>query len=511
MGEQEMLQLLEDAQRHLSEGVSMHIVNREIRKLTGGAVNGYMSLQLAIPTALRRTSEIKEVREAAGDEAEDQLLNTFGTAGPVQHFAEGVAQGASLGFADDLYALFGDEGFGERLEARRTLNPGASLASEAVGLLVPGAGTGRALAAVNKGAGFLRSAAQGAGIVAAEGAVLGAGEAEGGLGERAKGAAVTGAISAPFGALGPLASRAIRPLRSNKQLATIEGRHIVEQTGKSAEELFEGVRESANHRALGGVAALVDADPSIAARAPGIVRNAPSLRQAGGPLESLRARVDVDQMDDIKRAIWRPLQDQAVDDKVIIRLARKDEHVRAAARQVVEGNLDDVSSLPFSDVQDILRVMRKTADKLNKQGLGSKADKTMQARRHLESQLERTVPGFAEANTLYAETLAMQGGAEKLITAIDKALPAFSPELPSRIGGGVITTVRETLSNTKSRREMIARMVGEAILEEGEEGIRRMERLLKEGNFSTFFRELTQGAPGGAAPVVPGLLINQEG
>ncbi len=139
MNPEKMLRLLEWAQAKLAEGQSMMDVNANIMRISGGEINGFMSLQLAIPTNVRRSSRSEEVRHAATDERNDEVLKTFATASPVQHFVEGMAQGASLGSADDIARIFGNEEFGERLEARRELNPGASFASEAAGLLVPGA------------------------------------------------------------------------------------------------------------------------------------------------------------------------------------------------------------------------------------------------------------------------------------------------------------------------------------------------------------------------------------
>lgn len=508
MNPEKMLRLLEWAQAKLAAGESMQSVNANILRHTGGEINGFMSLQLAIPTATRRGSRDEDIREEATQQGDDKLLTDFGTAGPVQHFAEGIAQGASMGFADDFMRAIGNEEFGERLEARRELNPGASIASEVPGLLVPGAGVSRAIGAATKGAGFLAGAGRAAGIAAAEGGIIGAGEAEGGLAERAKGAALGATVSAPFGAAGPVAGRLARPFRSNKALAGIEGREMLEQTGRSAEELFDEMRRRSQLRVNQGVATMADVDPSLAARMPGIVRNAPELRQADGPLGRLAARVNPADFDQVRRNLFRPFNDVSVDDPAILKFLRSDTEARAAAKNVIRGNLDEVDSVSFEQLRDIRGVLRRQGDKLNRAEIRTQADKAFNARNHLTTQMERIIPGYQEANSIWSEALTRHKDATKLIEAIDKALPTFSPELPSKMEGSVLVATREILSNSKSRRNMIAQMVGEAFLEEGEAGIKRIEGLVKRGTVAKWFRGAA-GAPSGAAVGVPGLLVTR--
>ncbi len=509
MNEQEMLQLLEAAQKRLAEGMPMHQVNDNIRRLSGGAFNGFMSLQLAIPEDVRRGSRDATVRNEANEQRQDEQLRRFNTAGPVQHFAESAFQGATLGFGDEIMSALGNEGYGERLDARRELNPGASLAGEFAGMLVPGAGVSRVMQAAQKGAGFLGSAVRGAGVAAAESGIAGAGEAEGGLAERAGGAAVGAAFGAPFGALGPVLGRVARPFRSNRALAGIEGRDILEQTGQKAEDVFEEMRRLKRNPGLGGAVAMADVDPSIGARAPGLVRAAPVLRAAGGPLEPLRARVTRQSYDAMRKGIWQAFDGQIVGDDAVMRWIRNNPAAREAANQVIRGDLAAKKVLRFEDVQDILRVMGRRGRQLQKGGIMTQADATMQSRRHLEGLLDNSVPGFKEANAVWADAVERFKGAKKLIDSIDRALPRFSPELPSR-ADGVLSTVRETLSNTRTRREMIARMVGDAILDEGEEGLKKMEELVKRGMIAKLFRGTARGTPGGATLGVPGLLSGRE-
>jgi hypothetical protein len=507
MNPEELLRLLEDAQAALAgdperkvEPVPMHVVNDYIRTNTNGAVNGFMSLQLAVPAEIRRASDNPSVRDRASDEQRDTDLVTFGTAGPLQHFAESALQGATLGGAKH----FMGEGFKERLDARRTLNPGASLAAEAAGMLVPGAGTAKLMrSALAPAQGFLSSAGRAAGIAGAESAVVGGLEAEGGLVERAKGAGIGAAAGAVLGAAGPVVGRAARPFRTNRNLAAGEAREILEQTGRSAEEVFEEMRQLQSNPAFGsGRATLMDVDPSIGSRGPAITKLAPALRAAGGPLESLRTRVSPAAGAKMRKSIWGAFDGSIVNDPAILKWIRTNPNARSAANQVVRGDIGAKEFLRFEDVQDILRVMGRSAQRQNKGGIRTAADATMQSRMHLESMLDNAVPGFREANQVWADASSRFEGAEKLIAAIDKSLPTFSPDLPSR-ADGIISTVREALSNTKQRRAIIARMVGEAIMA-GEEDV--MEDLVKRGFFSQLFRGTVTGTPGGAALGVPGLL-----
>jgi hypothetical protein len=525
MNPEDLLKLLEDAQAALAgsaenEPVPMHVVNDYIRNATGGEINGFMSLQLAIPTDVRRASRSRDVRRAAGDEQRDQQLNTFASVSPIRHFVEGAFQGATLEFGDEaLEALGVDMGnFRARQEARRELNPGASVAAEMAGMLVPGgAGTAaaRAGARASQGVGFLGSAGRMAGIGAVESGIIGAGGVdEGSLAERGQGAAVGAAFGAPFGALGPVLGRAARPFRTNRALARQEGREILEQTGKTAEEVFDEMRRLQDVPTFAGGpgrgARLVDVDPSIGARAPGIVKKAPGLRAAGGQLEGMQARVTDAAYDKVRRGIWGAFDGHLVGDDAVMSWLRKNPSARSAANQVISGDLAAKKNLRFEDVQDILRVMRRTATRQNKGGIRTQADKTMQSVMHLESLLDNSIPGFKEANAVWADSKTRFKGAKKLIEAIDRAIPPFSPDLPSR-ADGLLSTVREALSDSRTRRAAIAHMVGDAILEEGDEGIRRMEQLVKDGYFAKLFKGSVRGTPGGAALGVPGLLsINED-
>jgi hypothetical protein len=133
-------------------------------------------------------------------------------------FLRSAAQGATLGFSDELRgvgsALTGgsyDEGVKaerERLKEGETAYPYQSFAAEMVGGLPTGAvGAGRALAL-----GGLRRLGAMAGLGAAQGGVGGLGQAEGSITERAPQAAIGAGLGGALGAGGDLAIGALSSL-----------------------------------------------------------------------------------------------------------------------------------------------------------------------------------------------------------------------------------------------------------------------------------------------------------
>ncbi len=389
------------------------------------------------------------------------------------------------------------------------MNPGANLAGELVGMLVPGMGVVKAgkAAVTALGAAGRATLPRVAGVLgagaAAEGAVVAAGHAP--EGEKGKAAAVGAAVSAPFGVAAPFVGRATRPFRSNQTQAGVEGRNILQQTGQKVEDLFKQVRERMRHEALGGVATMADVDKSIGGRLPGIVKLAPQLRNAGGPFGALRTRILPKQAEIARKAIWAPFNGVNTRDKAIIGFIKSNPEARRAATMVLKGNIENVNKISVPQLQDIRRVMLKSATRAEKSGIRTEADAIFQSRLHLTNQMERIVPGYKVANGKWSEVLTMQKDAKRLIEAVDNALPAFSPEIPNR-ADGLMSTVRETLSNSSDRRSAIAEIVGEALMTEGEAGITRIEKLIRQGWFSRLLRGTAVEAVSGSALGVPGLL-----
>lgn len=122
-----------------------------------------------------------------------------------------IAQGATLGFADEFAGFMRSRTEGIPFEqavaeerARdvefREESPGTALTANIVGGI---ASPVSRVAAAARGAGLLAQTGRGAGAGAGLGAVAGAGEAEGGIGERAEGAAFGAATGGVLGAATP--------------------------------------------------------------------------------------------------------------------------------------------------------------------------------------------------------------------------------------------------------------------------------------------------------------------
>lgn len=136
------------------------------------------------------------------------------------NFTDPLRQGVTFGFSDEIDALKGGigrtlqggnfgEGFDEGLsEARTNLqsfrerNPVGSTALE-IGGAIPTSVVGGGAALAGKGATLLPRLAGGAALGGAQGAVYGAGSADGDLGERARGAGFGAATGAAAGAVVP--------------------------------------------------------------------------------------------------------------------------------------------------------------------------------------------------------------------------------------------------------------------------------------------------------------------
>jgi len=501
VNEQELLLLLEAAQQHLREGKPMIAVNENIARITKGKFPGFMSLQLAIPEDLLRESGDVGLRGVAAEREEEETLETFAEVSPLRNFGEAVLQGLSFGFADDVLG----EDFRERNEARRELNPKATLAAEGIGLLAPGLGTGKLAAKV--GGGLIRRVGALGGLGAAESGVLAAGEADVATGEaspgaRAKRAAGGAALGFGFGAAIPVAGGVTNFFRRNKTLARLSAQELVENTGKSADELFDEVRRLGATDAPSPIV-LADADPALARQAPSVAQNAgPAMRRRGGPLEALRARVTSKELDTAQRAVYEPFNGRVVKDKALLNVLKSgDDEMRDAVRAVVPGIPEAIEAVRFEQLQSVRNQLKRQYKSALNQGDVVGMNRITQIRTNFEQQMERSIPGYLRANDQYVELLTRQEGAQRLIDAIDKALPRFNPEIPR--GGGIFSMAYKAIGQPDKRRRTISLMVGEAILGEGEEGIKRMETLLRGGAFSRMWRE--------SKPLVTGGLLQLPG
>lgn len=208
--------LLRQAREALRQGVSVEEINTKLQSLDVGANTFEELQQLAAGESPERQAALQREAERGNSALSD--------------FLRMAAQGATLGFADELTGLAAGaipggqnrqeatEASRQRVEDLRRLNSGASLASEVAGGV--GAGTaaggllraGLSAAGVDAGGGLLgmltagprttparavgRATARGAAGGAAEEFARGAGESEGGLIERVQ----AGGKRAPIGA-----------------------------------------------------------------------------------------------------------------------------------------------------------------------------------------------------------------------------------------------------------------------------------------------------------------------
>jgi hypothetical protein len=246
----------------------------------------------------------------------------------VQGFASNVAQGATLGGADELAGVIGgaasaaagggfQEGYREqrdrirdRAERFAQENPKTAIGAEIGGALVPGILTGGIAAGAAGSGSLLSQVVQGGltlgGLGAAEGAAYGALGAEGeGLADRAAGGAVGGAIGGATAGLlgagapvaGALSRQALRAgeavgIPGAQQARRAWARRIAER------ELREAM--GAMDMAPAEIAAAVEAMPEgsiVADFAESFARKAKAARNAadeldrpGGPVEAVRAR-----------------------------------------------------------------------------------------------------------------------------------------------------------------------------------------------------------------------------
>jgi len=470
MNEAELRKLLADARDALERGASYNDINEYIRGVTDGQFAGMMSLTVAVdPEA----------------EADRRLAESVNNKTPISDFLRAMAEGATFGTADELVGMFGGdaEASRARMDQIRADNPGAALAGEIAGAVaVPGAGAARAFRALRGAGGVARTAGAGAAVGAAEGAAMGAGTAE--PGGRFSGALGGGAAGGFTGGLlsggGGVASKLLSPLRPNQSVANQALREMVDATGIPREQIGQKVRTLPE----GGVVA--DVDPVLERILPSVVRQGQGLRRSGGPVQRVIRRGDPATFGAARRAIFEPLEQSFanVDDPALRNLVTSDPAVVDAAKGLINRDPSKVRDLSFRQLQSIRERLQK---RRNSRSITSvQREEVVQALGRLDNALDVAVPGFREARRQYAQLITQQKGYERLASAIEAAVPTFRPDLPSKIEG-LGATARNLLMDQQRRRQQIAEMVGEILLEEGEEGARRIERMIRDGEIAKLF------------------------
>lgn len=480
MGEAELRKLLADAQDALARGAKYNDINEYIRSVTGGQINGMAHLTVTIdPEA----------------EADRRLAESVDNKSPVSDFLRTMAEGATLGFADEIVGLFGGdaEASRARMDRIRTRNPGATMAGEIAGAIaVPGLGAARAFKALRGGGGILRTGGAGAIVGTGEGAIMGAGQSEG---DRLGGAARGGAAGAFTGGLlsggGSVLSRLASPLRPNRSIANEALRDIVDATG------IERRNVPARVRALPEGSVVADVSPVTQAVTPRAVRQAPGLLAAGGPARRVIERANPQAFRAVRRAVWEPLEQatEAITDKPTLNLLRSNVTIRDAARGVVNRDVDSVSKLSFRQLQTIREKLRRVRD--GRSTLPDAREQAAQALGALDNALDVSVPGFREARRRYAQLLTQQRDWQRLATAVERAVPQIRLDLPSRIEG-LGATARNLLVEQGRRRQQIMEMIGEVLLENPEDGAEIIERMILDGTIAQMFSVSRSAARTGA-------------
>jgi len=238
--------IVQASEAALAKGFTLEEVNARIKEATKGR-GDFDSLKA-----------VRKATDPANIEALKNLSAQGGSA--VGDFFNLLASGASFGFADELIGALDPEkgeAFRERTEALKETSPKTAGAVQiAGGLLLPGAGAaGASRAAASRGAGAVLSGAVGGATAGAiTGGIIGAGEAEGGLLERAKAGAKTGAIGgllgAPLGAVGKsllTAGRRLGGSRPGRIISALkEGSGIdrgIQELRERGDAVVERVRE----------------------------------------------------------------------------------------------------------------------------------------------------------------------------------------------------------------------------------------------------------------------------
>jgi gas vesicle protein len=363
------------------------------------------------------------------------------------------------------------------------------------------------------GGGIFRKALALGGVGAAEGAALGSGEAE--AGERGAGAVLGGlaggVVGAGAGVLFPVLGGLSRMLRSDKALAKVVARETVEQTGRTAEDLFDAVRVRQLDDFAPKPAVLADVDPALAQQAERFATGGNAqLRRAEGPLDALRARVRPEAIRSAQAQVYAPFDGSTSKSRALISQLTKNDEILDATRRVIPGEPKNIMRVKFEQLQSIRNGLKNQFKAAKAQGDVSKMNKIAQTRIHFDEQIETAFPGFRTANDQMIELLARQDGAEELIRAIDKALPQIQPDVPQV--GGMFSSTYKAVARPARRRKLIMEMVGEALLDDGEAGIRQLEDLVRDGTIAKMFRGIgnVRNATRGGALAVPGLLTTDQ-
>ena len=512
MGEAELRRLFEQATLAVSRGAPIFEVNELIAAATNGEFAGLQAVAMAIGAEGELVQSGTFSAEGSHDEAArgTERAQRYADVGPIQNFAEGMLQGGSFGAADDLLG----EGFRGRREDARAVNPVGAAISEASGMAVPGFGTGSLMTRV--GGGLVRRAAASTGIGAALSGLFAFGEADAGgrdvsIGDRVEdamaGVGVGATVGLGIGLLGPFARGVGRMFRSDRQLASQMSRTAIDQTGKSLDDVILDLRLR-KLQTGDELASFADVSPELSVQARRLAsQGTAGLRRAGGPLEGMRARVTPEEVRRATAAIYKPFDNRVITDKRLLGQLANGEEMANATRQIVKGDIAGMKAVTGQEIQGIRNQLRNQFAAAKRSGDVPAMGRIKTAQIHFDEQVERAMPGYRQANTDFKSLGERVEGAEALINALDNALPKIESGVPQ--AGGIYASIYRAVGDPARRDAVIKSMVAEALLTDGEAGIRLLEKLVRDGSIAKMFkflRPIGVGARGSALGQGGGLI-----
>lgn len=461
--------VLEAARRALEAGEDPQAVDAAIASRTHGLFTSFNQLDRAVRE--------RRATEADPEAAALQRLNARGGSA-AGDFLRMAAQGATLGFADELAGLGaaiapGGRGYRDardasrqRVEDLRTLNPGASTLSEIAGGFALPFGGGRALGrgvTSRTGSRAAGAMAGGAGAGAAGSAAYGAGEADGDLAERGKGALshglfgsilgmLTGGATAAAGRLVERARSAVGgPRGGGTEASKLSARRALKRALDEAEVPQDEIPERLAE--IGPDAVVADLGANLGREARAAANQSPTLAGPGGPIPELERRAanrgeriavglrtasgiertfreSLEAADAhvqaVRKKFFRPLEEAHphVTGKTVEKALERPE-VAAAAVRVAPEAVAGTRPPTFRELQDIMMELRDDMTAARASGRPNRSRKAFEAFEVLREAMEEDIPGFREAQNAWRV-------AQKRIEAHELGRKAISAARPAR-------------------------------------------------------------------------------
>lgn len=388
-------------------------------------------------------------------ETEGSQEGVMGALKAIDSFVRSVASGATFGFADEIAAgldslvsadpeknVFVSGSFRENLERERARDRDISTPARIAGEIAGGLGTGVATAplAVARGAGTLANLGRGAVAGAVEGGLAGAGFSEGGLEERAAGAARGAGAGAVVGAAAPaIITGAVRAGQGVRNLARGGGRfasRAQDQLGQAiARDQQTPQQLAARIGRLGDQATVADVGGEnvrglgrAAAAIPGPAKaKAQRVLQSRQAQQGSRLRATVgetlsstnfnDTVNDIivrRKAASKPIYDEVLQAGNIAPPGARGDNLREfiGKAKLVKRAISRAKSLPkFADLPDTdIQVLDQAykeiggmAQKARRDGDGVMATNLSEMRVALKNRITNRVPEYEDALNIFTD------------------------------------------------------------------------------------------------------------